>query len=231
MELVERALGKVVVANNERMARRAFDAGDPNPRDLTGCEWNRCLEAAWPTVRAEWDAFAAESRLPLIEQLIDEHQGNTGEWRAGLLVAKGKAVGIAPRFPRTLEVLGEVPGLWSALFSVLSPGAALETHAGPNRGVLRYHLGVVCPEGAALEVEGTVVPYREGSGILFDDTQPHAAWNRSDSSRVTLFVELRRPAPRATDLANAAVQRLIALDPRYRLAPRRAAAWDLEHAG
>jgi beta-hydroxylase len=222
----ERVLGALVVANNDRMRERSLDHGAPNPRDLAGCEWNRRLEAAWPDIRAEWDAFAASGELPLIEELIDEHQGNEGEWRAGLLVSKGRpATRLAERFPLTLLALEQVPGLWSGLFSVMAPGTELHEHQGPNAGVLRYHLPIASNPAAALEVEGTVVPYVEGHGILFDDTRPHAAWNRGDAVRVTLFLEVLRPAPAGVALANAVVQRVIALDPRYRRAPRRADDW------
>ncbi|MFN8016878.1 MAG: aspartyl/asparaginyl beta-hydroxylase domain-containing protein [Acidimicrobiales bacterium] len=223
MSRVEDLLGSVVVRNNERMRVRATDRFDPNPRDLAGVEWNRRLEAAWPDIRSEWDAFAASGSLPLIEDVIGEHQGNVGEWRAGLLVSRGRpATQLAERFPLTLVALGQVPGLWSALFSVLDAGAELPEHEGPNAGVLRYHLGVDCGQGAALEVEGTAVPYRDGVGILFDDTRPHAAWNRGPEPRVTLFLEVLRPTSGAAAAANAAVQRLIALDPRYRRAPAQA---------
>jgi beta-hydroxylase len=231
MSRVEQLLGAAVVANNERMSTRATDAGAPNPRPIDRVAWATRLEAAWPDVRAEWDRFAASGHLPLMEELIDEHQGNEGEWRAGLLVSKGRpATELAAAFPLTLLALELVPGLWSALFSVMAPGTELPTHTGPNAGVLRYHLGVDCPEGAALQVGDVVVPYVDGRGVLFDDTAPHAAWNRGDRPRVTLFLEVRRPATGWVGLANEAVQRLIALDPRYRRAPGRADAWQRDRA-
>jgi beta-hydroxylase len=69
-----------------------------------------------------------------------------------------------------------------------------------------------------------LTPYHDGVGILFDDTEDHEAWNRGPAPRVTLFCELVRPVHGPARLANAGVQRLLALDPRYRRAPRRADA-------
>ncbi len=62
-------------------------------------------------------------------------------------------------------------------------------------------------------------------GILFDDTEPHEAWNRGPRNRITLFLEVLRPTHGPASAANQVVQHLLALDPRYRSAPRRAAEW------
>ena len=225
---LDAVLGSVVARNNARVRRHATDRTAPNPRDLAGCTWNDHLEAAHRAIRAEWDAFeAAGGRLPRIEELIDEDQGNEGTWRAGLLVSRGRpATALARRFPHTVQALEAVPGLWSALWSVLEPGAELHEHVGPNGGMLRYHLGVDCGGDAALRVGEVTVPYVDGRGILFDDTAPHAAWNHGPRRRVTLFLEVLRPVEGPARWANAAVQRLIALDARYRGAPARADEWD-----
>jgi beta-hydroxylase len=217
-------LARLVTANNRRMATRAADAKAPNPRPLADEPWAGPVARGHEAVRAEWDRFeAAGGVLPSITDLLDEDQGQDGTWRAGLLVSRGRPVGpLAAEFPETLAVLEGIPGLWSALFSVLEPGTELPEHHGSNAGVLRYHLGIRCEGDTALSVGGHEVPYRDGVGVLFDDTAPHSAWNRSETPRVTLFVELLRPAGPVVGTANRLVQRLIAMDPRYRDAPRRA---------
>ena len=224
MTRIEEALGSLVAWNNRQVHRRAVDRSLPNPRPLDGVAWNDRLEAAHPTIRAEWDRFrSAGGGLPPIEELIAEHQGNEGVWRAGLLISSGKpATRLAAHFPETLRALQQVPGIRSALFSVLEPGAELPEHSGPNAGVARYHLGIDCGDGAALVVGDRTVAYRDGRGVLFDDTASHAAWNRGAAARTTLLCEIVRPVPGVFGVVNRAVQRLLGLDPRYRHAPRRA---------
>ncbi len=224
----ERLLGRVVASNNRRMQAHAADRSEPNPRRLGPDHWNQRLEAREHAIRAEWRAFAqAGRRLPELSDLIDEDQGNQGSWQAGLLVSRGRPVPpLADRFPDTIAALLSVPGMWSALWSVLDAGTELPEHQGPNAGVLRYHLGIDCGADSALQVAGTTTPYVDGRGLLFDDTAPHAAWNRGTRRRVTLFCEVVRPARGATRLANLAVQRLLALDHRYAGAPAKAEEWD-----
>lgn len=222
MSLVEAGLGRLVAANNERIAQ--VDPGHSNPRPIDGLPWAAEIASQWDSIRSEWDRFSAVGgRLPLIEELIDEHQGNEGAWRAGLLVSRGRPrEPLASVFPGTVSVLGSVPGLRSALWSQMDAGTELPEHQGPNAGVLRYHLGVRCGTGSALKVNGVEVPYRDSSGVLFDDTVPHSAWNRGTAERVTLFCELERPLPPMSRFSNRIVQAFISLDPRYRRAPIRA---------
>lgn len=223
MTVAERLLGQLVTANNDRIW--ALDGGEPNPRPVDQLAWSRRLVVSIAKIQMEWEEFvSAGLQLPLIEQLIDEHQGNDGEWRAGLLVSRGRPCDpLARLFPLTIEALRSVPRLRSALWSELAPGSVLPDHVGPNAGMLRYHLGVRCGSSAALRIDGEEVPFRDGEAVLFDDTAVHSAWNCGNESRVTLFCELERPLPTRAAIANRAVQFLISRDPRYRGAPKRAA--------
>lgn len=223
----ERLLGRLVVANNDRI--HEAEHGLPPLRPTSDLAWDAEVVAAWKRIREEWDGFvSAGGRLPLIDEVIGEHQGNEGPWRAGLMLAKGRRCGVARRFPVTMEVLRRIPGLRSALWSQLDSGTELPEHCGPNAGVLRYHLGVRCGTGAGIRIGDEVVAYTDGRSVLFDDTVAHAAWNRGSEPRVTLFCEIERPLPRSLRRRNLAVQAVLSLDPRYRLAPRRAATLDMQ---
>ena len=233
MSLVGRTVGAVagsattavLARNNARI--RAADPATANPRPTADLPWHRALAAQFADIRAEWDRFVeAGGRLPHIEDVLGEHQGNIGAWRMGLVVHDGHPSEAATaHFPRTLAALAVVPGLRAALWSAIDSGTELTEHCGPNAGVLRYHLGVDCGDGSTLRVGDTTVPYRDGEGILFDDTAPHAAWNRSLQTRVTLFCEIERPLAGGAAAANRRTQRLIGLAARGRGVPDRADEW------
>jgi aspartate beta-hydroxylase len=101
-----------------------------------------------------------------------------------------------PRTAAALEVLPLVRIREHApeiMFSVLTPG----THILPHRGVTNTrvvcHLPLIVPEDCALVVGGKAHHWREGQGVVFDDTFEHEAWNRGSRTRVVLIVDVWNP--------------------------------------
>jgi beta-hydroxylase len=98
--------------------------------------------------------------------------------------------------PVTTEALKNIPGIINAFFSILEPGTHIPPHRGPHAGILRYHLGVIIPEGdVGIKVGGQICRWKEGESLFFDDSFEHEAWNLSNSLRVILFVDFIRPLP------------------------------------
>ena len=90
----------------------------------------------------------------------------------------------ALRCPETTRLVESVPGMETAMFSILSPGKHIPPHHGPYKGVLRYHLGLLVPEPEdqlGISVGGQVAHWSEGESLVFDDTFEHSAWNDTDA--------------------------------------------------
>ena len=60
---------------------------------------------------------------------------------------------------------------------------------------MRYHLGLATPndDRCFIEVDGQRYSWRDGQGVIFDETFIHWAENTSDSDRVILFCDVERP--------------------------------------
>ncbi len=100
--------------------------------------------------------------------------------------------------PRTAALMREIPGMTTAMFSILSPRKHILDHRGPYKGVLRYHLGLIVPEDAEacrIRVGEDIRHWEEGKSMIFDDTFNHEVWNDTDETRVVLFVDVLRPLP------------------------------------
>ncbi len=92
----------------------------------------------------------------------------------------------------------EIPGMTTAMFSILSPRKHILDHRGPYKGVLRYHLGLIVPreaERCRIRVGEDIRHWEEGKSLIFDDTFNHEVWNDTDETRVVLFVDVLRPLP------------------------------------
>ena len=65
----------------------------------------------------------------------------------------------------------------------------------PYAGSLRYHLGLVTPNDDAcyIDVDGERHSWRDGQGVVFDETYIHEAYNQTTQNRIILFCDVERP--------------------------------------
>ena len=94
--------------------------------------------------------------------------------------------------PKTWAVLKDIPGLVNASFSILRPQTEIHPHTGFTSDVLRYHLGLEIPEDCAITVCGKQFQWEQGKVFIFDDTQEHSAYNRSERDRVVLLFDVSK---------------------------------------
>jgi beta-hydroxylase len=97
--------------------------------------------------------------------------------------------------PRTLELLEQVPAVRAAMFVRMAPNSRLPIHRDPFAGSLRFHLGLKTPqsEKCRIVVDGQTYWWKNGEGVLFDQTYLHRAQNDTDKDRIILFCDVERP--------------------------------------
>jgi aspartyl/asparaginyl beta-hydroxylase (cupin superfamily) len=216
----------LVLGANEAMIDR-FGPEQPAVWDPSQFEWARRVEAGYPDVRAEVEALlAGPTDIPHIEDVTGGiPQGNIGPWRSFVLMHQGRWIDWnCERCPRTTALARSIPGLSMVGFSVLEPGTHITEHRGPNKGALRYQLGVIVPGeygDCRIRVGNEMLRWVEGEGVMFDFTVPHEAWNDSDAIRVLLMLEVATPLPRLLAYPNRLAQRAMAWFPTTRDITRR----------
>jgi beta-hydroxylase len=97
--------------------------------------------------------------------------------------------------PKTIELLRSVPGLHGAMFALMEPRSRVGNHRDPFAGSLRYHLGLATPNSdlCRIFINGTPYSWRDGEGLLFDETYVHRFENLTDQPRLILFCDVERP--------------------------------------
>lgn len=162
--------------------------------------WLRRIEEATPRIQGEADYLLRHlAAVPPMNQMSPDHHriAGKGGWRSFFLVGYGILLEQnCARCPETMKALAEVPGLVTALFSILEPGMHVERHRGVSRGIMIAHLGLRVPRTLSLcrmDVDGHEVRWEEGRTLVFDDTYPHEVWNDSGEHRVILLIQFRRP--------------------------------------
>jgi aspartyl/asparaginyl beta-hydroxylase (cupin superfamily) len=165
--------------------------------------WIARLEARWPDIRAEVDRLLArEDGIPPLADISPDHRriAPPGKWKSFFLFGYGYSLEEnARRCPNTAAAIAAVPGLNSAFFSILAPGAHIPRHRGVTKALLTAHLGLIVPkrrQDCRMQVADEIVTWEEGRTIVFDDTYHHEVWNDTDESRIILLVQFRRPVGR-----------------------------------
>jgi beta-hydroxylase len=156
------------------------------------------LRAAWPEIRDEALRLRDDARIRGSAAYDDA--GFNSFFRRGwgrfYLKWYGEPQPSARlRCPRTVALLEGIPEVRAALFALLPAGGTLMEHRDPFAGSLRYHLGLVTPNSDAcwISVDGVRYAWRDGEGVLFDETYVHHAANETATDRLILFCDVERP--------------------------------------
>ena len=197
--------------------------------DRAALPWAPALEAAAPTIRAEYLAVQGGAGFrPYVLRAFEPGFAaleNSTEWSSYFLFERARRNDAnCARCPATLAALAAVPlacvdGVpTEAFFSVLAPRGHIPPHCGLSNAKVVVHLPLIVPEGGAMTVAGEGRPWREGQVMAFDVSFLHEARNPADRPRVVFIFEVWNPrlAPAevvGADRMLAAVQRFKALAP------------------
>lgn len=179
---------------------RSSRVGDKPVYDPRLFAWTAELESRWPEIRAEVETLLArEEAIPPLADISPDHRriAPPGKWKSFFLWGYGyrNEENIA-RCPKTAAAVASIPGLNSAFFSILAPGAHIPRHRGVTKAILTAHLGLIVPKRRSrcrMQVEDEMLRWDEGRMLVFDDTYYHEVWNDTDEQRVILLVQFRRP--------------------------------------
>lgn len=227
------SLGERVLAPVERFIGRRSLVGDATFFDDERFPWIAEIEAEWQTIRAEAERLLQDRDALANFQDISKDQieiTDDDRWKTFFLYGYGFEAKLGVRMcPKTAELMQRIPGMTTAMFSILSPRKHILDHRGPYKGVLRYHLGLIVPtdaERCRIRVGDDVRHWREGRSLIFDDTFNHEVWNDTDETRVVLFVDVLRPLPAPWDQINRAIVKAIGFSPFVLDAKRNQEAWE-----
>jgi beta-hydroxylase len=120
-------------------------------------------------------------------------------WRTFLLKIWGHEIKQnTAAVPDTYEAICRIPGVHTALFSILAGGAEIEPHRGSAAGVIRFHYPLIVPkepEKCWMEAGGHHFFWQEGVPIVFDDTREHWVKNQTEETRVVLIIDFNADMP------------------------------------
>lgn len=192
-----RPVVNAIVARGSRVGERAIH----DPADFP---WVHVLLGEWRNIAHEAaTVYTHPDAVPPLNAISPDHAriANDDRWRSFFLVGYGQSIEEnRRRCPATSRLIDAVPGLNSAFFSILAPGAHIPRHKGVTKGLLTCHIGLKVPiprELCRMWVAGETALWENGEALVFDDTYSHEVWNETDEVRIVLLLQFRRPMARA----------------------------------
>jgi ornithine lipid ester-linked acyl 2-hydroxylase len=226
-------IGERILAPIERFVGRRSLVGDEAFFPVERFPWIAKVQDDWQAIREELDrVLENREALPNFQEISKDQIEITSDehWKTFFLYGYGFEAKLGVEMcPRTAAIMREIPGMTTAMFSILSPRKHIPTHRGPYKGVLRYHLGLIVPtekEACRIRVGDQVRHWGQGASLIFDDTFDHEVWNDTDETRVVLFVDVLRPLPSPDSTLNRLIVKAISYSPFVLDAKRNQEAWE-----
>lgn len=227
------AVGERVLAPVERFIAKRSLVGDATFFPDDRFPWIEQIEANWLIIREELEGVLTEREaLPNFQDISKDQIEITDDdrWKTFFLYGYGFKARLGIEMcPKTAALMKQIPGMTTAMFSILSPRKHILDHRGPYKGVLRYHLGLVVPreaERCRIRVGQDIRHWEEGESLVFDDTFNHEVWNDTDDTRVVLFVDVLRPLSSPWSQINRLIVKAIGYSPFVLDAKRNQEAWE-----
>lgn len=216
-----------------RVLAKYSRVGDPSVFDPAVFPFVGELERNWEVIRREAElVMEARDQLPALNQLSPDHDriNTDGRWKAFIIYGYGypTELGLA-KCPETAKLVKRIPNLWSAFFSILTPGTHLIPHRGPTKAIVTWHLGLKVPKDRDrcwIRVADETYTWEEGKSFVFDDAHKHEVRNDTDEERVVLLLHFRRPVRFPGSLVGRAILTAIRWSPFIRDARRNHTNWE-----
>jgi len=222
-----------IVAFVERLNVKLAKLGNPCIYDRADFPWAAGVEREWRPIRAELDhVLVRKADLPNVQEITADAAALSRDagWKIFPLVAYGlRSQPNIDLCPQTWRIVQAMPGLTTAMFSILEPGKRIPPHRGPYNGVLRLHLGLMIPQPEKdcwIRVHDQIHQWHVGEALVIDDSFRHEVHNDTDGYRVVLFLDFERPCRYPAKLYNRLLLTVSRISPPINTAIKRQREWE-----
>lgn len=187
---------------------------------------SRVLEENWQIIKQELEKYTSLNqtipRFHEVDKANHKISFDAGPaWRTIILKAyDGWFSNNCQKFPETTKLLRTMNPVSTAMFSILEPKANIPAHTGKFSGIYRYHLAVAVPKESDcfIVVDKDKYHWKEGEGVLFNDTYLHHVENNTNEFRAVLFLDIKKKGGFIFDAINKFLFYLVVKSPIFKRA-------------
>lgn len=151
------------------------------------------LRENYPQIRQEIEDYFLKGVTDFKVNFIAHNYSEKGWKTVGLYAYCLKRTKNCEALPFTTSVIESLPGLTTAIISVLEPHTTIKPHLGDTNAIVRIHLPIVVPGSwpdLGMIIDRTPLQWAEGQTVAFNVVKRHKAWNLTDHKRIVLIVDV-----------------------------------------
>tara|TARA_R110000737_G_scaffold308079_1_gene316088 strand:+ start:1005 stop:1763 length:759 start_codon:yes stop_codon:yes gene_type:complete len=190
------------MSNNKRRpwladSNEPYHGQDPFFYDPKDFPWVEKIESNWEVLKQELMNVVENHYDDMLPYPDLEKTDKNNAWHTlGLMYWTIRSKKNINLFPKTWEIMKDIPFISSCSFHELAPYSTIKPHIGDTNAMVRCHIGIVIPEQAprcGIRVGAETQCWQEGKILMFNDAHEHTAWNNTDSNRYVLSFDVMNP--------------------------------------
>lgn len=159
--------------------------------------WVKQLEENWQEIRNELQEVLHKETQLLEPYMNTKMTSKANKWKtAGLMFWTIRSKSQCEKFPKTWEIIKDIPNLSAASFNLLGPNTTIKPHYGNTNAIIRCHLGLSIPAevpSCGFRVGDESQSWSDGKLLMFCDAHTHTAWNNTNKDRYVMVIDVFRP--------------------------------------
>lgn len=154
--------------------------------------WTKILKDAYPDIKREWERWPRWLRSPRTKYHLGRKlEVNDSKWDLIPLMHRSRPRAIMRWFfPKTMQLINQLPIFENLAFSVFYPGTETIKHTGWSDTIVRVHLAIDTNEHCTLHCMDQSVTLKNGEVLVFEDGKEHWAYNHGSQERTVLLFDV-----------------------------------------
>jgi aspartyl/asparaginyl beta-hydroxylase (cupin superfamily) len=173
-----------------------YNGTEPAFFNIENKPWAKLLKANHAVILSEIIQLIDANDKGIIPYFNKTLASNANDWTILPLYVWGKKNEInATNCRVTTKIIESITGMTSCSFSILNPHTTIKPHHGDSNVMYRCHLTLKCDDGLpqiGMRVKDETIEWKNGEIFAFCDAYEHEVWNKTDSKRLVLILDVIR---------------------------------------
>ena len=173
-----------------------YNGTEPAFFDIDHKPWAKILKENHKIILSEIHQLIESKNEGIIPYFNKTLASKANDWTILPLYVWGKKnIVNTGNCPATTKIIENINGMTSCSFSILNPRTIIKPHHGDSNVMYRCHLTLSSSAGLpdlGMRVNDKYIEWKNGEIFAFCDAYEHEVWNKTNSTRLVLIIDVLR---------------------------------------